>query len=310
MQFQIKQKIGARFKLIARKANNGSIARESEWFSNIVLNTGLNRMSVGRWIDRCCIGAGNSTPLATQTALDNFLASTTKIQASTGSRQVTIEPYYYSATVTWRFGEGVAAGNLSEVGLGWGDTNLWNRALIRDVNGNPTTMTILSDEFLDVISEIRVYPERKIEGTFNLLDKSGSIKSVHNYVAYPAIIADGTAGFSLVCFPRLPYGYTYPSTQGINNSPVDNPGGGLVSWDGYTQELSNPTPTSSRCKITYNLQQANGTHKSFSLPIEGLLAATSMNRVKVEIDPPITKTNLQVMTYTFELSWGRYEGNN
>jgi hypothetical protein len=72
--------------------------------------------------------------------------------------------------VTWRFGEGIAAGNIAEVGLGWGNATLWNRARIKDAQGKPTVITVFADEYLDVVSEIRVYPAQSLEGSFNLLD--------------------------------------------------------------------------------------------------------------------------------------------
>lgn len=306
MQFQMNQKIGARFKLVARKANNDSIARESEWFHNIVLDTGLARMSVGTWIDRCCVGTGNSTPIATQTALDNFLASTTTQQASTGGRQVTTAPYYYSATVTWRFGEGVAAGNLSEVGLGWGNTSLWNRALIRDVNGNPTTMTILSDEYLDVIAEIRVYPQQNLSGSFNLLDKTGAVISTHTYIGLPYL--NGVGSFIASQVKMGQSGWFSGYTGGIGSTVTGGPGGSQI-FNNISPSLTYPTSTSVRGVATLGLTAGVGAAMSLSMLNINIMAASS-NGYKLQIDPPITKTNTQVMTYTFELSWGRYEGNN
>lgn len=306
MQFNIENKVGARFKLVAHKGD-GVAVKETEWFHNIVLDAGLNRMSEGVWINRCCIGTGNSQPIPAQVALDAFLASTTTIQSTSGARQTALKPYHYSATVVWRFGEGVAAGNLSEIGLGWGDSNLWNRALIRDINGNPATITVLADEFLDVVSEVRVYPGEETKGAFNLLDKQGLIKSTHEYVVYPVVSADGQGSFGQVNIAKSRYGHTYPSPQGVNADPTSRPGDRLVVWSDYSQESSKPTPKSSRSIITYGLNQANGSHRSFMLNIDGLVAATSMNGFKLEISPPIVKTNTQIMTYTFEISWGRYE---
>lgn len=154
MNVQINNSVGARFKLVVRKASTEEITRETEWFKNIVLDTGLNQMSVGTWIDRVRVGSGNSTPVASQTQLDNTIASTTALFGGSGtvSQQTTTSPYYLAANRTYRFAEGVAAGNISEVGCGWGNgLDLWNRALVKDLNGNPTTITVLSDEFLDVI---------------------------------------------------------------------------------------------------------------------------------------------------------------
>ena len=82
MNLEMNNEVGARFKLVARKASTEEITRETDWFQNIVLDTGLARMSVGVYIDRCCVGTGNSTPVATQTQLDTFKASTTTTQGA------------------------------------------------------------------------------------------------------------------------------------------------------------------------------------------------------------------------------------
>lgn len=66
MNVQINNSVGARFKLVARKASTEEITRETEWFKNIVLDAGLNQMSVGTWIDRVRVGSGNSTPVASR----------------------------------------------------------------------------------------------------------------------------------------------------------------------------------------------------------------------------------------------------
>ena len=46
------------------------------------------------------------------------------------------------------------------MGIGWAasGTTLFSRALILDNGGSPTTITILSNEYLDIVYEYRVYP--------------------------------------------------------------------------------------------------------------------------------------------------------
>lgn len=125
MQVKMHSQIGARFKLIVHKGDGVPI-KETGWFNNIVLNSGLARMSVGTWIEYCCVGSGNTAPQVTQTALATLLASTTTQSYTSTELQTTVTPYYRSVKVNWRFSEGVAAGNISEVGMGWSSTALWN----------------------------------------------------------------------------------------------------------------------------------------------------------------------------------------
>lgn len=304
MHFQVHQEVGARFKFIVRKACDDSIARETEWFHNLVLDTGLARMSVGQWIDRCCVGTGNSTPVATQTALDAFVASTTTWQATSTAVQVTTAPYYYSATVTWRFAQGVAAGNISEVGLGWGNTTLWNRALIKDSNGNPTTITVLADEYLDVVSEVRVYPAQSLSGSFNLLDKTGAVISTHTYTGIPSLSGGASVVFNKVYLGWGTNDSWYPAVYSGNIGTITTEPSAKLG-NGYPA-ITYPTATSCKCIATFDLNTANGTHKSLSLPVYNLCSVSLTTGYQLQISPTITKTSAQIMTYTFELSWGRY----
>ncbi|MHA3048651.1 hypothetical protein [Acinetobacter sp. ANC 4639] len=301
MNFKLHTQLGAKFKLIVRKVSDNSIARETAWFHNIVLDAGLARMSAGTWINRCCIGTGNSTPVATQVALDSFLASTTTVQSTSESYNTTTLPYYYGAKVTWRFGEGVAAGNISEVGLGWSNTNLWNRALIKDGNGNPTTITVLSDEYLDVVSEIRVYPSSS-SGSFNLLDKTGAVISTHTYSGMPYISSSGYFSAGIVQIAQSNWGGIYSGTMG---SLVTSEPSSVIA--NFTPALTYPTPTSVQISITLGLTSSNGSHQSFLLRNLTLMGNAYIG-YKFQISPTITKTSSQIMTYTFKMSWDRYTG--
>lgn len=301
MNLEMNSEVGARFKLVARKASTEEIIRETDWFQNIVLDTGLARMSVGTWIDRCCVGTGNSTAVATQTQLDAFKASTTANQDPAGGIQVTALPYYMWARRTYRFGDGVAAGNISEVGLGWANANLWNRALVKDSNGNPTTITVLADEYLDVITEIRVYPQETLSGSFNFLNKAGAVVSSHTYT-----------GRAFYATPNNTYQLVQLGSIGIYNGGVGatttaNPTGTRLSY-GSPTTTEYPTPTSIKCTKKFLLTEANDIHKTLFAQSTGFLSSGIGMGYQVEFTPTITKTNLMELTYTVSMSWGRYTG--
>lgn len=297
-------KVGAKFKLIIHNGD-GVPVRESEWFDNLVLNTGLDRMSVGTWINRCCVGTGNSTPTPTQTKLDSFVAATTTVQVDNiDTSNISSTPPYFAAKRTWRFGAGIAAGNISEIGMGWTDTDLWNRALIQDTGGNPTTITVLSDEYLDVVSEIRVYPNETINGSFDLLNKNGAIISTHSYIGMPWF---DSAHFIAEKIDLANHSVFKPAeiyTGGIGTQITSTPIGTMQS---FTTSNSYPNPRTVRSILSLALNDANLTHKSFLIKYAGLLSQSVYNAgYKLEIDPPITKSPTQTMQYTFEMSWDRY----
>ena len=299
MNVQINNSVGARFKLVARKASTEEITRETDWFKNIVLDTGLNRMSVGTWIDRVRVGSGNSTPVASQTQLDNTIASTTTLFGSGSvSKQTTTSPYYEAVKFTYRFAEGVAAGNISEVGCGWGNgLDLWNRALVKDLNGDPTTITVLSDEFLDVIVEVRYYPTQSFSGSFNLLNKTGGIVSSHTYTGLPYFTGGGNIYFSKVV------GGAISLYSGSMNNVTTDPSSYL---DIVSAISTYPSPKTLTCTNILPLTTANGSIKTVSQSFR--IFSVSASSYKFEINPPIVKTNQMILSFTFSISWNRYGG--
>lgn len=302
----IRNEIGATFKMRTFKAD-GITTKETSEFHNLVLDTGLQRMGVGAWVQRCYVGTGNSTPIASQTQLDATLASTSTVQSTVTGMNTTTKPYYYSIQKTYRFGEGVAAGNLTEVGLGWtvsGQNPCWNRALIKDANGNPTTLTVLSDEFLDVTVEIRIYPAEKINGSFAFKNKLGGVISTHTYNGYVHMIVpqDGTAvNFQ---FSTL----TLYAGASLVENPTANITGtslGSNSTSGTTNQIISPTTLRGQLKFTLN--QGIGSCSGFLVNIVGVHRAASAGAFyKAIIDPPVTKTNEMEITWTIDLTWGRY----
>src|SRR5690606_16576837 len=98
---------------------------------------------------------GNTPPTVSDTGLESFSASTTNLFSSnynnTGSPD-----YIHSRTYVFRFSAGTLNGTYSEVAVGWNDSSAFSRALIQTSGGSPTTISVASDEYLDVVYEIRL----------------------------------------------------------------------------------------------------------------------------------------------------------
>lgn len=151
-----------RFILTVRRAD-GSIRKRLS-FKNLITDAGLDRVgsaSGNKLFIRAQVGTGSTTPANSDTTLAAFLTGNSALNASTPTQQTTTLPYYAQWSSTWRFATGVAAGNLTEVGMSWAATNvtgsLFSRALILDSGGSPTTLTVLSSETLDVTYLFRMY---------------------------------------------------------------------------------------------------------------------------------------------------------
>ena len=320
MNFNIETQIGALFKVVVCKADTHEISQETGWFFNHVLDSGLIRMVNAEWIDRCVVGSGNSTPIDGQTALDSFVASTdvTAIGLSDmGGIQVAAAPYYWWGRRTWRFAVGTATGNLSEVGLGWGNANLWNRALIKDVNGSPTTITVLADEYVDVVSEVRVYPQDNISGSFNVVDKFGATVSTHTYTARCLMATIGSQVGGGWITSKVTFNVPFSDNFLIGSDSMSNDVTNIIPATNITSfsvgEISGNGVATLKATAVITSSQGNFSHKSYQAGISGLMcwhAGTESFRshcgYKWEIDPPINKTNDMILTYSYTLTIGRY----
>lgn len=310
MNFHTRCLVGALFKLVCHKGDPSQPTKETGWFRNIVLNTGLDRLSVGQADNLCLIGSGNSTPTIIQTSLDSFLASTSRAVSASGGRNFTDpqKPFIFGRR-TFRFDPGVGTGNIQEVALGWSDSDCFNRSLIKDNNGTPTTIQKLADEFLDVLVEVQLYPQPFISGQFNLRNKQGEIVSTHEYNGRVCLAFDPDSNWQLgQIWATNSWNYFY---YGDENYIDDFTTLQQVNTNMTNIGCTYPTPRSMKAKAYINLDAGNTfQHKSFMCDISSLVGYQygPVLRYKWEIDPPITKTNQQELTYTFNLSWNRYTG--
>lgn len=302
-------KVGTLFKLIFHKSNPEKPTKQTDWFHNLVLNAGLDRLSVGRADSQLNIGSGNSTPAITQTNLDSFMAASTTVQTQASGRNFDnpSQPYYWIRR-TYRFNAGVGTGTIAELGLGWSNTNCFNRTLVKDSGGNPTTITKLSDEYLDVLTETRVYPQPNISGSFNLLDKTNTLVSSHTYTGKVLLNQDpnatgqiGQVGFSYAT------GAFFIADLNIVDDYTTAVAGSVIS--GATGITEYPTARSCKGTVTLPIGIATGIHKAFQFRFTNLVLAGPSSQVigyKWQISPTINKLSTWEMQYSFTITWDRY----
>ena len=278
-------------------------------FENLILDSGLNRLGTGGVIDGACVGTGTTAPENSQTSLASLLRVTSTRQSIAELAGSTTAPYYAELRIVYRFAAGTAAGNLSEVGLGW-DVNawantvggLWCRALIKDSQGNPTTITVLSDEVLDIVYTVQLHPPTSdITGTFNLSGEA------YQYTLRPAWVnkrtyynsweagrtTGGIFSFGVAAF-----------TGGIGNI-TEGPSGTA----GYNISMTKQTyvNNSKQCVFTVaaDLNTANlaGGIRSMQFDLQGSCWQAEFSRVSD--GAAIPKNNTNVLTIPFWVSWDR-----
>lgn len=276
----------------------------ADWFPNLILDQGLNQMATSdTYLNACQVGSGTTTPANGQTALSSLVAGT--ITRPTNVTSVASSPPYYVArSVTFRFAEGAAAGNLAEVGVGTAvsGTTLFSRSLIKDSLGNPTTITILSDESLDVIYQLRYYvPPSDITGT---IIATGNIGGSYDYTLRSANVTtvSDANGWS------LPARQDFSSPNNAGYRAFNGPIGNITEVpSGVVAVVSRPTSLSYVPGSFYidRLITASSAQANLSGGIRSILAQLGVGTYQIEFDPPIPKTSNDVVQLTLRLSWGR-----
>lgn len=307
MNMIIEPSVAGRYKLQAIKVDTGESRDLTDWFDNLITDIGLDRMGTGSAVDYCLVGSGSTAPAFTDTSLASFVASTSMINASTYGAAASA-PYYGWSRMTFRFAQGVATGNLSEVGVGWSATNssLFSRSLIKDAGGNPTTVTVLSDEVLDVIYEFRLYaPASDVSSTFDL---SGT---TYSYNLRPAYVTSGMpywyagnpihAGGGIRVVNTT---YIYPMAFGAGGSlGVATAGPNGVNNGNFFSGNSNAYSSGSHSRsgsITAGLNDCNS-----ASGITALLIHTDIGAYQIEFPTPIPKDATKVFTLNYQVSWAR-----
>lgn len=311
---QVNMGMAGEFRCVVKRAD-GSTKIDTGYQKNLILNQGLDFFGGGKgenMMQYCVIGSGNSQPVYTQNKLDTTIAGvggaifSTKYDydaAKDGNLYKTNRVFKYSFN-------GLNNVNVSELGLAstYSTTTtyyLCTRALIKDSQGNPTTITVLSGEILEIYYKLwSAYDVTDKTGSLNLLDGVGG-SIAYNYKIRLSKVGSGdyvnfyharqikNDNFSLSLFNS--------DLASINTMPT----GGLIH--NLTGVLSNYNLGSYKIIWTIILDIVQGNGEIRSAVFDGF-GKFQIRFGSVANDSPITKTNTQTLTIPVEVSWGRYEG--
>jgi hypothetical protein len=297
----MKFELAGRYRIQAVHKDTGAVRELAPWFDNLILDSGLNQMGTGSPFGYCMVGSGSTAPANAQTGLSTQVANTTNIIANTSG--VEIGSGYAWQRRTYRFAAGVAAGNISEVGVGWSSLACFSRALVVDGGGTPTTITVLSDEYLDVTYELRTYwPATDVTATVTIDGSS------YDTVARAAIVGNWSplllqAGLNMAVVPTA-YGVHAIFTGGTPGNLGD------VTVDPGGSNMGQPTNSGTVGAYSNNSLQRNYqiTADPFGgvvSPISAIRVITPLGYFKASFNPSIPKTNLNTVTINFRVSWAR-----
>lgn len=292
--------LAGRFRLTATKPD-GTQRIVADWFDNLITDAGLNRLGTGGIATHCQVGTGSTTPNVLDTALAAKLADTTATATAITYGSSGSAPWYGWVRKEFRFAAGVAAGTIAEVGIGWAATgSLWSRALVVDGSGNPTTITILSDEVLDILYEIRVYPP-----TTDFVSTLSLSGVEYAYTMRPSLISAQEWGPQSILSSGFGNGATF-DFRGCSG-----PMGTITTSPSGTFAPSNNTSVT-EAYVSGSLKRVN--NWSFALGDQNIVGGIRSAQVsrpfmlgywQCEFVPNIPKTSAKVMTLKTSISWGR-----
>ncbi|KXU39381.1 hypothetical protein AXE65_08850 [Ventosimonas gracilis] len=282
----------------------------ADWFPNLITNYGMDLMSGANsnysymW-EYCSVGTGNTPPAFANSQLINRKATTSDKTAIAVGK----ESAYIWKRMTYQFKQGAASGNLAEVGIGANSNGslLFSRALIKDTQGNPTTITVLPDEVLQVVWEIRHYFPAPSQTTVTiagsgdhqchiaLLDKnstvfheSNSYNYIHHNLRSYCNVYSGVSGL----VPETQNNISHTDYNGIYMSdfPLNYTSGSFKTTRTLILPVDQFNWPAGISGLSFN--ESNGT-------------SAGGFQHQVYIDPPIMKTPEQQLSLTLALNWAR-----
>lgn len=290
-------------------------------FPNLVLVSGLNRLGsqasgTGNYCSFCQVGTGSNAPLETDTTLQSYLAG---VAAATLNSSVQGAPPYYGQSVyTYDFAVGAAAGNLTEVGIGWAASgaNLLSRALITDGGGTPITITVLSDEILRVTYTLRLYPNEvdsstvvTISGTNYTFTRRASDVNISTHWCL-----SGNSTSTAVALARAGIsGNTSVDTLYVTNGSI----GAITASPSGSQAFRTSVANSAYVtgsfqtdgSATWGINAANFGGSGITAAVVSAGEVPNLGRgfgrYQFGISPGIPKINTQALTLNLRVSWNR-----
>jgi hypothetical protein len=287
------------------------VTGETGWFDNIFTDNGLNKIAASFYSDvsgYCHCGTGTAAENAADTSLGTFVASTNDITASSETAQGSA-PYYGKSTKTWRFAQGDAEGVIAEVGISDQATtgDLVSRARVKDGGGTPTTIEVLSDEWLDVTYEFRLYPDHVSADGTGTVEYSGDsydydirAANVTNYL-YLRALQCRAQGSQIVLQLGTAYGSdgalgaVTSTPTGTSSDPIATSSGSAWSAASY----SNGTFTRD-ISLTIDPTDGNPTGG-----VKALMFFTGLGAYQIVFDPVVPKDASKQWVFVTNLAWTR-----
>lgn len=308
MNAEIKTGLAGFYKFEVRRPD-GSVRVETDWLPNLITNGGLDQIGKGNPFKYCSVGSGTAAPANTDSALAARIATTTSAPSTAGSGAQASAPYYGFMLYTFVFAQGAAAGNLSEVGVGWASdgSSLFSRALISP------TITVLSDEVLTVVYQIRMYvPTTDVTGSVTIggtsrafVVRAANCTGASNIAGWMGPILQDAASPNGGVYVRSPASYTnacFAASAALGAITGAPTGGGT---DYFLADATNAAYVDGNyykdITISGGINDCN-----VSGGIKAVTFQCSLGFYQASFTPALEKDNTKTIALTFRISWARH----
>lgn len=286
--------------------NGEPVSREHvSSFKNLVLDTGLQRIGENSdWMNWLHLGTGIQAPHPLQNSLQNptYTGSSLAPQPHTTTGidiSDPLKPYCWVKRI-FRVSPRGENRTYSEMGVGWNDSNLFSRTLIKDPQGNPNTISILGDEYLDVTYEVRMYMPVDT-AVYTVVPTGDDIEPRTITVLASKINAQSPYYGWSVLTSIVGGNGEHRFFNGGRGSLYEDPQGSTVGFSHSRTSMVRTSSTSATITLTRELPDNVGLLRTYQI-------SQSAYCFQMEFDPPFNKTNEDRFSISYSISWGREEG--
>lgn len=307
----LKTLVGGSFSFkIKRK---GKVIEESERQKNIIVKYAMSsKQKIGTYLN---IGTGTNTPTYDDTALQAWVARHSTTLGDWVASPDVLESGYLTREVykTFIFSIGTLDGNFSEIGLSnntFGN-NLQTRALFVDGNGDPTTVTVTSEDQLEVTYYLRKKINMNPTVTSIIADIDGTPTTIDMTIK-PFISANrgGSSEVAYIstmyCANAANYYLAASDTNTVTIDPVTYlpttistpPSSDASNGNSPTIELT-ATGNTVTIPMVFGTTKANGMEWRSLVYTDIASGANTYGVYQIEFDGPnyITKTDVDIVTF-------------
>lgn len=303
---------------------DGTVRKSLQANKNLILDQGLDILNNGSAnftadFAQCTLGTGTSEPLPSDTSLTAPVGAASNSVTLLTLSWSEISPGVFRMRRPFRFefntagSRGISGVQLSEVAVGTAGANprIISKSLIKDAQGNPTTIQLLPEEILRVVYTIELYfdASEQLEGIF-ILNEGEEEEEVYEFEGNFLGLGNTTAVSTYAWTTALRPTQVYVATQRdlVPVTSQDTLVGGLIGVlerNSYSEGAFKNTYSA-----RYSVAQGNVSGGIGYIRLQPAQVGMLQMRIARQSDgAPIPKTNEYRLNFEefFHISITRYE---